>query len=233
MKRVILTLITCACSCILLAGTAWGIEFKMERPFRRYLSFSTKEPGTPPENAFPLVCYIITLPHAVVDDIQEEAKSVEKALSEGKIIHRPLAEKYKKGVPAPAYVGYYIISEDYRIRYVSLKFGERSSPNLKEFNGKRKSFPIKPPRWSWNGALACIQWLSDNDGTDVMAYTMGVPPDPNYVPQIKKPYIIPLSKIFETSIISFWPKEGDFDATIINLKPGMKFKVIDKDFIIP
>lgn len=218
---------------ITFSGTALAIDVNTDGGFVRRLKFAHKGPGTPPENAFPLVCYVVAKPYELVMVIRKEARDAEEAAAKGQTVPRPMAEQFKDGVPMPAFVGYYVVDENFRLTFVSSLLDPLEREDLKSFNEEEKSYRI-PQHRSWYGVLAYIQGGSDSGGSDTMVYTLGVPPDPEYVPEIRKSVIVPLERILNPDHISIYPPtSGDFDATIINPKPGMTFKVIDNDFIIP
>lgn len=196
------------------------------------LIFSGQGPGTAPENTFPLVCYVVEMPVNLVKALRNEAKAAKEAATKGQTIPLPLTEQYKNGVPMPMFTGYYIVTSDFRIAFEGTFQARKRQDSLLHFNRAASSQLVKAPYRSWHGALAYIQSLARNAGTDTMVYTTGVMPDSTYIPQIKRPVIVPLSKITD-SVFTPYPSQKDFDATIINPKPGMTFKAIDKDFIIP
>ena len=222
---VFLSLITCDVA-------ALAIDVNPDGPWNRRLKFAFQGPGVPPGDAFPFVCYVVAMPYELVNAIQKEAKEYKDAVKKGETASNQLAEKYKNGVPMPMYIGYYVAMDDFSLTFTSHFQSPEKKDEFKSFNEKESSYHIKKHR-SWHGILAQIQRLASPDGADTMVYTLGLPPDPNYIPEIHKPALIPLAIIIENGHLSFYPRRGDFDATIINPKSGMVFKVIDKNFTIP
>ncbi len=188
-------------------------------------------PGTAPENAFPLVCYVVGKPRHIELALIEEAKHARDAAAQGKTIARPLAEKYAAGLSWPAYLGYFVVDATFRITYVSELPAWWTASEVEDLNREKPGIDLKVPRWSWHGVLGSLYLLARGR---TVVYTLGVPPDPGYVPKARGAVLVPLAEILNpgSTTSAFWDDQ-DIDTTIINLKPGMHFKVIDGDFTIP
>ena len=219
--------IICLCAIVLLGplpARAVDVKLPTASPPVQY------GPGVPPQNAFPVVCYIIGMDTYEVLALNEERKRAVYATNQGQTMPRPLVEKYKGGLNLPGYVGYLIVDESFHITYVP-RFPSPTMQSLfSHFDLEPPVMALYAPRWSWNGVREILRWrLGHSVSFLSMAYTFDLPPDPSYVPEVKQTAHVPLDFVQEF----MWERKGHFpkgiDATITNLRPGMRFMILDKD----
>ena len=210
--------------------SAQSIEVKTFGP-------SPLPPGVPPENAFPLVFYMVGMRSDITDLLRKEAESFQE---NGPRSHL-LSEQYADGVPVPQYEGYIVVDESFRITVYN-RFPNKAieqwadKMNAISKDDKEVAIRLRAPRWSWNGVACAIQQLTGGPAVYAVAYSMGQQADPEYRPQVKQTAILTVKEMRDgfwqvMSRASFPIKAIDF--TITNPKPGMTFKLIDGDFTIP
>lgn len=199
-------------------GETFGVNVKLADPKKVYMN-----PGTAPEGAFPLVCYIMS--------IRQDDEVFYRQLNP-----EAMKEHFPNGLTVPVYAGYVVFDEQFYITEHWRYPDEFLSSYLQAANNRASTtmplyfddIPDAAPRWSWNGVIWLLRFLALHGEYVSMAYTYGLPPDPDYVPVARKTVTVTPDELCVYT--RTMPTEAD--PTIINLKPGMKFKLLTKDLTL-
>lgn len=120
-------------------------------------------------------------------------------------------EEYPNGISIPKYVGYMVVEEDFKVKFVDKSNG--LIPALAEWPDILNAMPADHlyyfendtfwvPRWSWNGVQAIINQLYERYSVMAVHATHGLEPMDDFVPeyeQVTSTAVDPYAYKYDTS----------------------------------